>query len=78
VIARRHHVDAPLEQLIADLARDAEAGGRVLGVRDHEIDLVMSTSAAALRISSRPAADDVADEERRISYGCRLSRGADR
>ena len=38
VIARRHHVDAPVEQLIADLARDAEAGRRVLGVGDDEVD----------------------------------------
>ena len=43
-----------LEQLVADLAGDAEAGGRVLGVGDDEIDLVMSTSAAARRTSSRP------------------------
>ena len=41
VIARRHHVDAPVEQLIADLARDAEAGGGVLGVGDDEIDAVV-------------------------------------
>ena len=41
VIARRHHVDAPVEQLVADLAGDAEAGRGVLGVGDDEIDAVV-------------------------------------
>ena len=41
VIAGRHHVDAPVEELIADLAGDAEAGRRVLGVGDDEVDLMV-------------------------------------
>ena len=41
VIARRHHVDAPFEQRVADVARDAEPGGRVLRVRNREIDVVV-------------------------------------
>ena len=49
VIARRHHVDAPVEQLVADLARDAEAGGRVLGVGDDEIDAVVVDERRAAR-----------------------------
>ena len=38
VIARRHHVDAPVEELVADFAGDAEAGRGVLGVGDDEVD----------------------------------------
>src|SRR5205823_8465019 len=41
VIARRHHVDAPFENLVADLARDAEAGRRVLDIRDDDVDCVV-------------------------------------
>src|SRR5207249_2802951 len=65
VIARRHDVDAPLEQLIADLPRDAESRGRVLGVRDDEIDLVMlhdRGQSVPHEIASGPP-HDVADEE---------------
>ena len=49
VIAGRHHVDAPVEQLVADLARDAEAGGGVLGVGDDEVDAVVVDDAGAGR-----------------------------
>jgi hypothetical protein len=65
VIAGGHHVHAPVEQLLADFARDAEPGGRVLGVGDHQIDAVVVDD----RLQSLPhelapgAADDVADEK---------------
>ena len=65
MVARRHHVDAPLEQLIANLARDAEAGGRVLGVRDDEIDPVeVDDARQPVPDELAPGlADDVADEQ---------------
>ena len=67
VVARGHHVDAPVEQLVADLARDAEAGGGVLGVGDHEVDAVEVDDAgqAAPDQLAPGLADDVADEEDR-------------
>jgi hypothetical protein len=40
VIARGHHVDAPLEQLIADLTSHTEPGGGILGICDDQIDSV--------------------------------------
>jgi hypothetical protein len=51
--------------LIADLARDAEPGGGVLRVRNHEIDLVVLDNRLEPvpdEVAPRPA-DDVADEE---------------
>jgi hypothetical protein len=65
VVARRHHADAPVEELIADFARDAEACGGVLHVRDHEIDGVVldeGAEPAPDQLAARPP-DDVADEE---------------
>jgi len=41
VVPRRHDVDAGVQKLIADLPRDTESRGGVLGVRDHEVDAVM-------------------------------------
>src|SRR5581483_8091306 len=65
VIARRHDVDAEVEQLLADLARDPESARGVLGVGDDQVDLVVvdhrgdpRADAVATRL-----ADDVADEE---------------
>ena len=58
-------MDAAIEQVVADLARDAEAGGGVLGVGDHQVDAVMVDEA----VQSPPheltpgSADDIADEE---------------
>ena len=54
-----------LEELVADLARDAEAGGGVLGVGDDEIDrVVVDEGRQALPDELAPGpADDVADEE---------------
>ena len=65
VIAGRHHVDAPVEQLVADLARDAEAGRRIFGVGDDEVDgVVVDEGAEALPDElAAGAPDDVADEE---------------
>ena len=40
VIARRHHVDAVVEDGVGDVAGDAEAGRGVLDVGDHEVDAV--------------------------------------
>ncbi len=80
VIAGGHHVDAAVEQLLADLARDAEAGGRVLGVGDDEIDAVVVDdrlqSLAHELASGTP--DDVADEKdahgpQLTAIGCQLS-----
>ena len=65
VVARGHDVDPGVENLLAHLARDAEAGGGVLRVGDDEVDLVIRAQrghAAADEVASR-AADDVADEE---------------
>ena len=66
VVARRHHVDAAVEQLLADLARDAESGRRILGIRDHADRsawcATIAANAAPHEFASGPA-DDVADEE---------------
>ena len=64
-----------LEDLVADLARDAEAGGGVLGVGDDEIDLMVvdeRPDAAPHQLAARPA-DDVADEEDAHVRCCLLS-----
>jgi hypothetical protein len=37
VIAERHHIDARIEEIVADRRRDAEAARRILAVHDHEI-----------------------------------------
>ena len=71
VIARRHHVHAVLEQRIADVLGDAEAGGRVLGVGDHEVDAVVidePLQPLAQELAAGPA-DDVADEEQPHAAG---------
>ena len=65
VIPGGHHVDAPIEQLVADLARDAEAGRGVLDVGNHQVGVMMLDDAAQAvtdEIAARPA-DDVADEQ---------------
>ena len=65
VVAGRHHVDAPSQELIADLAGDAEAGRRVFGVGDDDVDLMVVDErgqTALDELASRPP-DDVADEE---------------
>ena len=56
VIARGHDVDAQVEELVADLPRDAEAGGRVLAVGDDEIDRRGGSTRPASPVwtSSRP------------------------
>jgi len=48
VVARGHPVDAPVEQLIADLARDPEAGSGVLRVGDHEVEAPIGKSGQVL------------------------------
>src|SRR5262249_21727303 len=65
VIARGHHIDPVLEQLIADLARDAEAGRGVFGIGNYEVDAVMLNDGAkaALHKIATGAPDDVTDEE---------------
>ena len=65
VVARCHDVEAAVEQLIANLACDAEAGRGILNVGDHEIDLVIVADRrqAAPNQLAAGAADDVADEE---------------
>ena len=76
VVARGHHVDAAVEQLVADLARDAEAGGRVLGVGDDEVDRVAvdeGRQPVLDQVAPGPA-DDVADEEQsRMVDGCGMT-----
>ena len=65
VIAGRHHVDAVREQVVADLARDAEAAGGVLGVDDHEVDAVPAhnrVEPGAHQIAPG-APDDIADKQ---------------
>ena len=54
-----------IEQLIPDLACDAEAGGSVLSVRDYQVDAMKVDDArqpAADELAPR-LADDIADEE---------------
>jgi hypothetical protein len=46
VIARGHHVDAPAEQRVADVTRDAEACRGVLGVCNGAINVVVLDEAA--------------------------------
>ena len=41
VVARGHDIDPPAEQLIADFPRDAPAGRGVLGIGDHQVDVVV-------------------------------------
>ena len=76
VIARRHHLDAPVEQLIADLAGDAEPRRGVLRVGDDEIDAVVLDEAGEPlphELAARTA-DDVADEQQaRAWLGVHLS-----
>ena len=65
VIARGHHVDAEVEDLLANLARDTETAGRVLRVGNDEVDLMAldeAGQALTQQITSR-FADDIADEE---------------
>src|SRR5262245_22782424 len=66
VIARRHDVEAAVEQLIADLAGDAEAGCGIFHVADDEIDLVIVAERrqAATNQLAAGTTDDVADEEK--------------
>src|SRR5439155_2014883 len=76
VVARGHHADAPVEELIADLARDAEARRRVLHVGDHQIDGVVLDEGAEPtpdELASRPA-DDVANEEDAHCGHCRAGK----
>ena len=65
VVARRHDVNAVIEQLIADLACDAEPGRGVFRVRNHEVDLVVLDDRLEpiLDKVAPGAADDVANEE---------------
>src|SRR5204862_8201296 len=65
VVAGRHHVRAPVDQLIADLARDAKAGRGVFGVRDHQIDpMVLDEPGEALTNQlASGTADDISDEQ---------------
>ena len=65
MIARRHHVDAVFEQLLAYLTCDAETGGGILGVGDDEIDLVIvdERGEPASHELAPWTPDDVADEE---------------
>jgi hypothetical protein len=65
MVAGRHHVDAPAKDLIADLAGDAEAGRRILGVGDDDVDLMMIDEGgqpAPDELAPR-AADNVSDEQ---------------
>ena len=65
VIAGGHHVNAAVEQRLAHLARDAEAGCRILHVGHHEIDSVVfdNSRQATLHDVAARAADDIADEQ---------------
>ena len=65
VIARGHHLDAPVEQLIADLPGDPEPRRGVLRVGDDEIDAVVLDKAGEPlphELAARTT-DDVADEQ---------------
>ena len=65
MIARGHHIHAPIEQRVADVLRDAEARGGVLGVGDREVDAVVldqRAQAFANQLASG-APDDVPDEQ---------------
>src|SRR6185503_12292599 len=65
VIARGHHLDAPVEQLVPDLAGDPEPRRGVLRVGDDEIDAVVLDEAGEPLPHELAAgtADDVADEQ---------------
>ena len=78
VIAGRHHVDAGLEDGVADFARHAEAARRIFRVGHDEVDLV-AFDQRPQRPHDEVAADlakDVTDEEKRhrISIGMSISR----
>ena len=65
VIPGGHDVDAGVEDLFAEFARDAKAGGRVLRVGDDKIELVVVPECghtATHKVASW-ASDDIADEE---------------
>ena len=69
-------IDAPLEDLIADLTGNPEPGGRILGVGDHEVDRVMldERGQAATHELTPGTADDVADEEdAQCLFACRAA-----
>jgi hypothetical protein len=65
VIAGRHDVDAQIQEFVADFARDAEAGGRVFGVNDHQVDLMTANQNAepGLDELAPGSTDDVTNEE---------------
>jgi hypothetical protein len=64
MIAPREHVAAGGEQVARDFPGDAEAGGRVLAVADHEMDVVAALEFGQQRMQDFPArrADHVGDE----------------
>jgi hypothetical protein len=65
VVPERDHVDARGEQLVCDLGRDPEPVGRVLAVRDDEVqsELLAQARDALLDGASARAPIYVRDEE---------------
>jgi len=64
-LARSHHIDAPIEQRLADIAREAKPRGGVFRVGNRQIDVVMLDEAAQAFLDEIPprTANDVADEQ---------------
>ena len=65
MIPRSHHIDAAAEQLIGYRRRDAKPGGRVLHIRDDDVDPLCSADIREV-IGNDPAArvaEDVADKK---------------
>ena len=71
MIAGRHHVYAKAQDRLGDVAGDAKAGGRVLDVRNHEIQVVFLNQGrdGPLRDVATWLSEDVADEEDAHSGG---------
>jgi hypothetical protein len=65
VVAERDRVDSVGEQLLGDARRQADTVGRVLAVRDAEVDVELGAELAEplLQRAAPRDADDVGDEE---------------
>jgi hypothetical protein len=65
VVAGGEHVGALVEELGGDGARDAEAGGRILGVDDRVVDVVGTGQIPEVVEQNAPSRTphDVADEQ---------------